>query len=51
MRDHEDRRARLASEIERRRELGRVFEKVLIRMREVQDADEKDREDHQVRNF
>ena len=48
MRDHEERRARLESEIERRRELGRVFEKVLIRIREVQDADEKEREEHQV---
>ena len=50
MRDHEERRARLESEIERRRELGRVFEKVLIRIREVQDADEKEREEHQVRD-
>ena len=48
MRDHEDRSRRLENELERRRELGRIFEKVLIRCREISDADEKEREEHQV---
>ena len=48
MRDHEERSQRLENELERRRQLGRIFEKVLIRCREISDADEKEREDHQV---
>ena len=50
MKDHDQRMARLENELARRQELGRVFEKVLIRMREISDADEKELEEHQVRD-
>lgn len=51
VREHDERSQRLENELERRRELGRIFEKVLIRIREISDADENEREEHQVKMF
>ena len=48
MNEYEKRNAQLEDELERRKDLGRKFEKVLIRMREIVESDEKAREEHQV---
>ena len=41
----------LERELERRKEVGKAFEDILMRQKRLQDNDEKDREKHQVGSY
>ena len=48
MEDYEAKLRELEAELERRKELGRRFDGALLRMKEIAEADEQAREEHQV---